>query len=205
MDQTKISVVADNTPEPRPSRKEAEAAVRTILSYIGDDPQREGLLDTPARVVRAYDDFFAGYGQDPEEYLKRTFEETGSYDDLVFMRDIAFQSHCEHHMVPIIGKAHIAYLPSGRVVGLSKLARVIDAYAKRLQIQETMTAQIVDTIDRVLKPRGVALMINAEHHCMSCRGVQKSGTETTTLKLTGMFQTEDRWEQRFMTLVHSKK
>ena len=204
MDNSKISIVADNTPVERPSRQDAEAAVRTILSYIGEDPKREGLLDTPARVVRAYDDFFAGYDQDPEEYLKRTFEETGSYDDLVFMRDISFQSHCEHHMVPIIGKAHIAYLPNGRVVGLSKLARVIDAYAKRLQIQETMTAQIVDTIERVLKPRGVALMINAEHHCMSCRGVQKAGTETTTLKLSGMFQTEDRWEQRFMTLVHSK-
>ena len=159
----------------RPSRAEAEAAVRTLLLWAGDDPDREGLVDTPARVARAYEEFFAGYDDDPVAMLARSFEETDGYDEMVVLRDIRLESHCEHHMVPIIGKAHIAYLPNGRVVGISKLARVIETYAKRLQIQEKMTAQIANTIESVLQPKGVAVVIEAAHQCMTTRGIHKPG------------------------------
>ncbi len=211
VDKSSISLVSDlsqtdaaNTPlvAGDVSREQAEAAVRTLLAYIGEDVEREGLLDTPARVVRSYDELFAGYEQDPRAYLERTFEDAGGYDDMIFVRDIPFRSHCEHHMVPIMGVAHIAYLPQDRVVGLSKLARVIDTYSKRLQIQEALTSQIVDVIQDVLKPKGVALMLSAEHQCMTMRGVQKPGAQTVTIKFSGLFQSEPRWEQRFLNLVH---
>src|SRR5216684_4151284 len=164
----------------RPSREHAEEAVRTLILWAGDDPDREGLRDTPGRVVRAYEEFFAGYAQDPREILKRTFSEVEGYDEMIVMNDIRFESHCEHHMVPIIGKAHIGYLPDKRVVGISKLARIVDAYARRLQIQEKLTAQIANTINDVLKPRGVAVMIEAEHQCMTTRGVHKDGVSMVT-------------------------
>ena len=164
----------------RPSQKEAEDAVRVLLRWAGDDPQREGLLDTPARVAKAYRELFAGYDQNPEDVLGRTFEEVAGYDDIVLVRDIPFFSHCEHHMVPIIGKAHVAYLPNGRVLGLSKIARVIEIFGRRLQTQEAMTAQIANAIDDTLRPRGVAVMIDAEHMCMAMRGVQKQGASTLT-------------------------
>ncbi|MBX9699765.1 MAG: GTP cyclohydrolase I FolE, partial [Acetobacteraceae bacterium] len=159
----------------RPTREEAEAAVRTLLRWTGDDPDREGLVDTPARVVRAYEEFFSGYAVDPVDLLARSFEETDGYDEMVVLRDIRLESHCEHHMVPIIGKAHVAYLPEGRVVGISKLARVVEVYAKRLQIQEKLTAQVANTINEVLQPKGVAVVIEAAHQCMTTRGVHKSG------------------------------
>ncbi len=188
-------------PTQRPSREEAEAAVRTLLLWAGDDPAREGLLDTPKRVAKAYRELFGGYEVDAAEILGRTFEEVGGYDDLVVVRDIAFHSHCEHHMVPIIGKAHIGYLPDGRVVGLSKLARVVDVFARRLQTQETMTAQIASTIDESLKPRGVAVLLEAEHMCMAMRGIRKSGSTTLTTTFTGTFKDEPEHQARFMTAV----
>lgn len=188
-------------PMARPTREEAEAAVRTLLLWAGDDPTREGLLDTPKRVAKSYGELFSGYNVDATEALGRTFEEVGGYDDLVLVKDIPFHSHCEHHMVPIIGKAHIGYLPDGRVVGLSKLARVVEAFARRLQTQETMTAQIAGLIDEVLRPRGVAVLIEAEHMCMAMRGIRKTGSTTLTTTFTGAFKNEPEHQVRFMTMI----
>lgn len=185
----------------RPSREEAEAAVRVLLAFMGEDPDREGLVDTPRRVVSAHEELYSGYRENPGDVLERTFSEIGTYDDLVLVRDIPFNSHCEHHMMPFTGRAHIAYLPVERVVGLSKLARLIDVYAKRLQTQERLSSQVVTAIDEVLKPRGVAVMLEAEHTCMSLRGVEKPGTQTITTQFTGVFR-EDAGEQaRFISLV----
>ena len=185
----------------RPSREEAEAAVRTLLAWAGDDPAREGLRDTPKRVVNAYREFFQGYEEDPLEALARTFDDVGGYDDIVMLRDIAVYSHCEHHMVPFVGRAHVAYLPGSKVVGISKLARVVDIFARRLQTQETMTAQIKDAIEKALSPRGTAVMIEAVHQCMSLRGVQKPGVATITTQFTGRFATDATLQQRFMALT----
>jgi GTP cyclohydrolase I len=187
----------------RPTREQAEAAVRTLLAWTGDNPKREGLVDTPRRVVKAFEELFGGYFECPIEALSRTFEEVGGYDDIVLMRDIPVQSHCEHHMLPFVGKAHIAYYPAGRVVGLSKLARVVDIYAKRLQTQENLTAQIATTIDEVLQPRGVAVLIEAEHMCMSLRGVQKHGVSTLTTQFTGQFRDEPEEQDRFLRLIRN--
>jgi GTP cyclohydrolase IA len=200
----KKPVEATETPRAeveRPSREAAEAAVRTLITWAGDNPDREGLRDTPRRVTAAFEDFYAGYGQDPVRQLERTFEDLGSYDDIVVVRDIPFYSHCEHHMVPFVGKAHVAYYPSERVVGLSKLARVVDVFARRLQTQERLTGQIVAAIDETLKPRGVAVMIEAEHQCMTLRGVQKHGASTVTTQFTGIFRDDPAEQQRFVTLV----
>ncbi|MEZ5647811.1 MAG: GTP cyclohydrolase I FolE [Alphaproteobacteria bacterium] len=186
---------------PYPSREEAEAAVRLLLRWAGDNPEREGLLDTPARVVRAYEEHFSGYKIDPGEVLKRTFEETDGYDEIVLLRDIYFTSHCEHHLEPIIGKAHVGYLPNRRVVGISKLARVVEAYAKRLQIQEKMTAQIANTIDEVLQPRGVAVVIEAAHQCMTTRGVNKHGVTMVTSRMLGAFRDQPETRQEFLAMV----
>src|SRR6476661_10455962 len=186
---------------PRPSRGEAESAVRTLLAYIGDDPGREGLVETPKRFISAYDELFRGYQECPAEVLDRTFSETGGYDDLVLVRDIPFYSHCEHHVMPFTGKAHIAYTPVERVVGLSKIARLIDVYARRLQTQEHLTSQIATAIDEVLKPRGVAVMLEAEHTCMSLRGVEKPGAKTVTSQFTGLFRDDPAEQVRFITLV----
>jgi len=185
----------------RPSREAAEAAVRTLIAWAGDNPDREGLRDTPRRVTAAFEDFYAGYGQDPARELERTFEDLGSYDDIVVVRDIPFYSHCEHHMVPFVGKAHVAYYPSERVVGLSKLARVVDVFARRLQTQERLTGQVVAAIDETLKPRGIAVMIEAEHQCMTLRGAQKHGASTVTTQFTGIFRDDPAEQQRFITLV----
>ncbi|MBB4569498.1 GTP cyclohydrolase I FolE [Rhizobium leucaenae] len=188
----------------RPSQKEAEDAVRVLLRWAGDDPQREGLLDTPTRVAKAYRELFSGYDLNPEDVLGRTFEEVSGYDDMVLVRDIPFFSHCEHHMVPIIGKAHVAYLPSGRVLGLSKIARVVEIFGRRLQTQEAMTAQIANAIDDSLRPRGVAVMLDAEHMCMAMRGVQKQGSSTLTTTFTGAFKADPAEQVRFMTMVRSR-
>lgn len=185
----------------RPSRKEAEAAVRTLISWAGDNPEREGLLETPKRVVKAYEEFFAGYNEDPDEVLGKTFEEVEGYDDMVMLRDIDLESHCEHHMVAILGKAHIAYVPTNKVVGISKLARVIEIYAKRLQTQETMTAQIADSINRVLAPKGVAILIEAKHQCMTTRGIKKPAVATITSQFTGVFKEDPNMERRFLTML----
>ncbi len=187
----------------RPSRQEAESAVRTLISWAGDDPTREGLIETPDRVVRAYEEFFAGYQEDPDEVLGKTFEEVEGYDDMVMLRDIALESHCEHHMVAILGKAHIAYVPTNRVVGISKLARVIDIYAKRLQTQETMTAQIGETINRVLAPKGVAILIEAKHQCMTTRGIKKPDVATITTQFSGVFKSDPNMERRFLTMLRA--
>ena len=181
----------------KPSRDEAEKAVEVLLRWAGDNPLREGLLDTPARVVRAYEEFFAGYLEDPEKMLERTFEEVEGYDDIVMLRDIAVQSHCEHHLVPILGKAHIAYLPDKRVVGISKLARVLDSYSKRLQTQETMTSQISNAIQSALKPKGVAILIDAQHQCMTTRGVKKPNVSMITTQFTGEFKKDPLLKDRF--------
>ncbi|WP_092038232.1 GTP cyclohydrolase I FolE [Methylobacterium pseudosasicola] len=185
----------------RPSRAEAEAAVRTLLRWAGDDPAREGLRDTPARVTKAYEQLFGGYDMDAEALLARVFEEVEGYSDIVLVRDIPFYSHCEHHMVPFMGLAHIAYYPTRGVVGLSKLARVVDTFARRLQTQETMTAQITDVIESILKPRGVAVMVEAEHLCMAMRGVQKAGVSTITSQFRGVFKDDANEQVRFLTLV----
>ncbi len=188
-------------PSSRPSRAEAEAAVRTLIAWTGDNPDREGLLETPARVVKAFGELYAGYDQDPKTILERTFKEVGGYDDIVLVRDIPFHSHCEHHMVPFVGKAHIAYLPHDGVVGLSKLARLVEVFARRLQTQENLTAQIIDSINEHLGPRGAAVMLDAEHMCMSMRGVHAHGVSTVTHRFTGVFA-EDRQEQdRFSAMV----
>ena len=189
----------------RPTREEAEAAVRTLIAWAGDDPAREGLLDTPRRVVDAYDEFFSGYDGDPFDILTRTFEDVQGYDDLVMLRDIRLESHCEHHMLPIVGVAHVAYLPHDRVVGISKLARVVDLYAKRLQTQETMTAQIATAIEQALRPRGVAIMIDAIHECMTTRGVHKPGTTTITTRFTGVFKEDAGYRERFLQLVNGQR
>ncbi|MGN6309622.1 MAG: GTP cyclohydrolase I FolE [Xanthobacteraceae bacterium] len=187
--------------QPRPSRDEAEQAVKTLLSYIGENTGREGLLDTPRRVVEAFDELFQGYQQCPAEVLNRTFGETAGYDDFVLVRDIPFTSHCEHHMMPFYGRAHIAYVPVERVVGLSKLARLVDIFGHRLQTQEHLTAQLAAAIDEVLKPRGVAVMIEAEHTCMSVRGVRKHGASTLTTRFTGIFRDNHAEQARFMSVV----
>ena len=194
---------ADNdiTHPRRPSREEAEAAVRTLIRWAGDDPTREGLVETPRRVVKAYEQLFEGYGKDPSHALARVFEEAGGYDDLVLVRDIPFFSHCEHHMVPFFGKAHIGYYSSSGVVGLSKLARTVDVFSRRLQTQETMSAEIVQAIETNLKPRGVALMIEAEHMCMSMRGVQKAGASTVTTQFTGVFRDDPAEQTKFLALL----
>ena len=183
---------------PRPTREQAEEAVRVLLRWAGDDPEREGLIDTPKRVVDAYGELFGGYDADPADVLGTTFEEIAGYDDVVIVRDIPFFSHCEHHMVPIIGKAHVAYLPKGKVLGLSKIARVVEVYGRRLQTQEAMTAQIADAIQTNLDPKGVAVLIEAEHLCMAMRGVQKQGSSTLTTSFTGVFKTDPAEQARFM-------
>jgi GTP cyclohydrolase IA len=185
----------------RPSRAEAEDAVRTLLRWAGDDPEREGLRETPARVVKAYEELFSGYDQDPKEVLERVFSEVEGYDDLVLVRDIPFFSHCEHHVVPFVGKAHIAYYPTGGVVGLSKLARLVDVFAKRLQTQEAMTAQIAAAIENHLNPRGVAVLVEAEHMCMSMRGVLKQGSSTVTVQFSGTFRENPGEQAHFYTLL----
>ncbi|WP_043362617.1 GTP cyclohydrolase I FolE [Belnapia sp. F-4-1] len=187
--------------EGRPSREEAEAAVRTLLRWTGDDPDREGLVDTPARVARAYEEFFAGYAVDPVELLARSFEETDGYDEMVVLRDIRIESHCEHHMVPIIGRAHIAYLPAGRVVGISKLARVLEVYAKRLQIQEKLTAQVANCINDVLKPKGVAVVVEAAHQCMTTRGIHKPGVTMVTSRMLGAFRDDASTRREFLAMI----
>ena len=181
----------------RPSRSEAEAAVDVLLRWAGDNPAREGLVDTPARVVRAYEEFFSGYHDDPEQMLARTFEEVEGYDDMVMLRDISMQSHCEHHMVPILGRAHIAYMPDRRVVGISKLARVLDSFARRLQTQETMTAQVATAIQNALQPKGVAIFVDAKHQCMTTRGVKKPDVSMITTRFTGVFKDDDALRNRF--------
>jgi len=185
----------------RPSRAEAESAVRTLIQWAGDDPDREGLVATPDRVVRSYEEFFAGYDQDPVEMLQRTFEETDGYDEMVILRDITLESHCEHHMVPIVGKAHVAYLPDHRVVGISKLARVVEVFSKRLQIQEKLTAQIANTINEVLQPKGVAVIIEAAHQCMTTRGVHKPGVTMVTSRMLGVFRENAATRKEFMSLI----
>jgi GTP cyclohydrolase I len=186
---------------PKPSREEALAAVRTLIAYAGDNPDREGLLDTPKRVIDAYEELYSGYRECPADVLERTFSEIGKYDDFVLVRDIAFNSHCEHHMMPFMGKAHIAYKPVDRVVGLSKLARLVDVYARRLQTQEHMTSQIATAIEEILTPRGVAVMLEAEHMCMSVRGVEKPGSSTITTQFTGSFRDNPDDQVRFITMV----
>ena len=185
----------------RPDRAAAEAAVRLLIQYAGDDPDREGLAGTPARVVRAFDEYFSGYATDPVELLKRTFEETGGYDEMVVLKDIRFESHCEHHIAPIIGKAHVAYLPATRVVGISKLARLVEVYARRLQIQEKMTAQIANTLDEVLRPKGVAVVIEAAHQCMTTRGVHKPGVSMVTSRMLGAFRTDMSTRREFLAII----
>ena len=185
----------------KPSREEAMEAVKTLISWAGDDPSREGLIETPKRVVKAYEEFFAGYGQDASKVLGKTFEDVNGYDDIVFLRDINIESHCEHHMVPIAGKAHVAYLPKDKVVGISKLARVIEIFAKRLQTQETMTMQIINTIDKALQPFGSAIMIDAKHQCMTTRGINKPNVSTVTTKFSGLFAKDAELRNRFMQLV----
>ena len=189
----------------KPSREEALAAVKTLISWAGDDPTREGLVETPDRVIRAYREFFAGYEEEPEQVLAKTFEEVEGYDDAVIVRNIRVESHCEHHMVPILGVAHVGYIPNKRVVGISKLARIVDIFGKRLQTQETMTAQIADTIDRVLEPKGVAVVIDAGHQCMSTRGIHKTESSTITSRMLGIFREKPETREEFMHLIHSPK
>ena len=185
----------------RPTREQAEEAVRTLIRWAHDDPEREGLRDTPTRVVKAYEEFFAGYAQDPREVLKRTFTEVEGYDEMIVMNDIRFESHCEHHMVPIIGKAHIGYLPDKRVVGISKLARLVEVYARRLQVQEKMTVQIADTLQEILQPRGVAVVIEAAHQCMTTRGVHKPGVGLVTSRMVGAFREDPSTRREFLAVL----
>ena len=205
-DQNKINEpVSSDSASPadvnRPTREEAEAAVRTLIEWTGDNPDREGLVDTPARVIRSYDEFFAGYQEDAAEMLARTFEEVDGYDDMVLLKNIRVESYCEHHIVPILGTASIAYFPDRKVVGISKLARVIDIFAKRLQTQETMTAQIAETIQTILEPKGVALIVDAQHQCMTTRGVRKPGVSMVTTRFTGTFADDPQLQTRFLTQV----
>ena len=191
--------------KPTISREQAEDAVRVLLRYAGEDPAREGLLDTPRRVVDAYGDWFSGYALDPEDYLKRTFEEVAGYDEMIVLRDISYESHCEHHMAPIIGKVHIGYLPDGAVVGISKLARVVEAYARRFQVQEKLNAQIAHCIEHVLAPRGVGVVIEASHQCMTTRGVRKSGVTMVTSQMLGTFREDERTRAEFLNIVGLKR
>jgi GTP cyclohydrolase IA len=191
----------DTNRQTRPSRSEVEAAYRTVLRWIGEDPSRDGLRETPARVTRALDEFFSGYAQDPVEILQKTFEETEGYDEMIVLRGVRFESHCEHHMAPIVGQAWVAYVPNGRVVGISKLARIVDVYAKRLQIQEKLTAQIANTIDEVLKPQGVGVIVRASHHCMTTRGIHKDGTDLVTSRMLGCFRDNPITRQEFLKMV----
>ena len=189
----------------KPTREEAEEAVRTLICWTGDDPDREGLIETPKRVVKAYEEFFEGYNMDPEEVLTKTFEEVQGYDDAVIVRNIRVESHCEHHIVPIIGVAHVGYIPNNRVVGISKLARVIEIFGKRLQTQETMTAQIADTIQKVLQPKGVAVVVDASHQCMTTRGIHKTESSTITSRMLGAFRDNPETRSEFMNLINSPK
>ena len=192
-----------NKPKSKPSKEEAMDAVRTMIAWAGDDPNREGLLETPKRVIKAYEEFFAGYNMDPDEILNKTFEEVGGYDEMIIVKDIRLESHCEHHMVPILGKAHLAYIPNNRVVGISKLARVVDVYGKRLQTQETMTAQIAESINRVLQPKGVAVVVDAGHQCMTTRGIHKPNATTITSQMLGVFRSDYRTRSEFMNLINN--
>ncbi|MEW5963933.1 MAG: GTP cyclohydrolase I FolE [Pseudomonadota bacterium] len=185
----------------RPTRTDVEEAIRTIIRWTGEDPRRDGLIETPARVARAYEEYFRGYSEDPETILAKTFEEIEGYDEMIVLRGIRFESHCEHHMAPIIGRAWVAYIPNGRVVGISKLARVVEVYSKRLQIQEKMTAQIANTIDKVLQPQGVGVVLKAEHHCMTTRGVMKPGTDMVTSRMLGCFRDSAITRQEFLAMV----
>ena len=189
----------------KPSREEAEEAVRTLICWTGDDPDREGLIETPKRVVKAYEEFFEGYDMDPEGVLQKTFEEVQGYDDAVIVRNIRVESHCEHHIVPIIGVAHVGYIPNNRVVGISKLARVIEIFGKRLQTQETMTAQIADTIQKVLEPKGVAVVVDVSHQCMTTRGIHKTESSTITSRMLGAFRDNPETRSEFMNLINSPK
>jgi GTP cyclohydrolase I len=192
----------DTKREPqRPSREHAEAAVRTLLQWIGDDPDREGLAGTPSRVVRAYEDWFSGYRDDPVEFLRRTFKEVDGYDEMIVLRDISFESHCEHHMAPIIGKVHVGYLPDRKVVGISKLARVVETFARRLQVQESLTSQIAHCIQDVLKPRGVGVVVEGVHQCMTTRGIHKSGVSMITSQLLGHFRSDPRTRAEFLMMI----
>ncbi len=197
------SAQPSKAPVEKPTRDEAMDAVRTLLRWAGDDPEREGLLDTPKRVVKAYEELFKGYGENPDEVLNKVFKDVDGYDDMVIVRDIPFYSHCEHHMVPFVGKAHIAYYPTDGVVGLSKLARLVDVYGRRLQTQETMTAQIINAMNNALNPRGVAVLVEAEHMCMSMRGVQKHGSSTVTTQFSGVFRDDPAEQAKFFMMVHS--
>lgn len=201
MDTCRLSLLNPPPAGPKPSREEAEAAVRTLLRWAGDDPAREGLKDTPARVVRGYEDWFSGYDDDPVSFLQRTFEEVDGYDEMVVLKDIRFESHCEHHLAPIIGQAHVGYLPSSRVVGISKLARVVEAYARRLQVQEKMTAQIAQCIQTVLQPRGVGVVIESSHQCMTTRGVHKTGVRMVTSTMLGAFRTGSDTRREFLSAI----
>ncbi len=185
----------------KPSRAEVESAVRTLIRWAGDDPDREGLLGTPSRVVRAYEEWFAGYDEDPRDYLKRTFEEVAGYDEIVLLRDVRFVSHCEHHMAPIIGRVHIAYLPRNRVVGISKLIRLVDAYAKRLQVQEKLTAEIASCLDSVLKPHGVAVVVEGTHECMTTRGVRRTNVTMVTSRMLGVFRDQPQTREEFLSAI----
>ncbi len=185
----------------KPSREEAEAAVRTLIQWTGDDPDREGLVATPSRVVKAFEEWYAGYGQDPREYLRRTFDEVGGYDEIVLLRNIRFESHCEHHMAPVIGRIHIGYLPRNRVVGISKLARLVDVYAKRLQTQEKMTAEIAGCLDAILKPYGVAIVVEGKHQCMETRGVHKTDVSMVTSRMLGAFRDQPQTRQEFLSAI----
>jgi len=189
--------------KPRPTRKEAEDAVTVLLRWAGEDPAREGLVDTPRRVARAYEDWFSGYASNPVTFLQRTFEEVEGYDEMIVLRDISFESHCEHHMAPIIGKAHVGYLPNNKVVGISKLARVVDSFARRFQVQEKMTAQIAQCIEGVLKPKGVGVVIDAVHQCMTTRGVHKSGVSMVTSQMLGTFRKDARTRAEFLRMIGS--
>jgi len=189
----------------RPTRKEAEEAVRILIAWAGDNPNREGLKDTPGRVADAFEEYFSGYHLDPVDVLSKTFEETGGYDDLVMLRDIRVASHCEHHLAPFLGVAHVAYLPNGRILGLSKIARVVEIFAKRLQTQEALTAQIAEAIEHALQPRGVAVLIEAEHQCMSMRGVRQPGVKTITTRFTGALEAEASYRDRFLQMVHGPR
>ncbi len=199
------SVLSSSGGRRRPSRSEAEAAVRTLIEWAGDDPDREGLTGTPERVVRAYSEFFAGYHEDPVTVLETTFEETADYDEMIVLRDIRLESHCEHHIVPILGKAHIGYLPAGRVVGISKLARLVEVFAKRMQIQEVLTSQIADTIQEVLEPRGVGVVIEAAHHCMTIRGIRKPGVNLVTSRMLGSFRDDRTTRREFLSMIYSHR
>lgn len=202
--KTKKTAGAGKSKLAKPSRAEAEAAVRTLIRWAGDDPDREGLLATPSRVVSAYEEWFSGYGQDPRDYLQRTFDEVGGYDEIVLLRNIRFESHCEHHIAPVIGRVHIGYLPRNRVVGISKLARLVDVYAKRMQTQEKMTAEIAGCLESVLKPHGVAVVVEAAHECMTTRGVHKTGVSMVTSRMLGAFRHQVQTRQEFLSAIGMK-